>query len=213
MKAEEMIPDTQDPARDCRYWCLPPIHGGQTDGRYPMYLVTQGHRVGVWKSWTVTKAMVDGYPGGAQCGHRSEASFDPALEEQRPTAPSASAPLLGMRGAVPPAAPSPSAPAFAGRAASSAVLPQVPGNLRRSSSAGSSASTVSSITGNWDEVPQRARFFAIWWQRIVYGDRDEAGRAFVLAQQRRGAQRILSTAAYEEAQAFSEGIQWDWAAE
>ncbi|KAJ7102034.1 hypothetical protein C8R44DRAFT_887810 [Mycena epipterygia] len=65
MAVGEMIPDTTNCAHDPRFWCLPPMHeteGGQQDGQYPLYLVTQG---------TVVKAMVDGFPVGAQCGHHS----------------------------------------------------------------------------------------------------------------------------------------------
>ncbi|KAJ7136985.1 hypothetical protein C8R44DRAFT_728914 [Mycena epipterygia] len=74
MTVQEMIPDTVDPTHDARFWCLPPMRensGGQRDGRFPMYLVSQGHSVGIWRSWTVVKAMVDGFPAGAQCGHHS----------------------------------------------------------------------------------------------------------------------------------------------
>jgi hypothetical protein len=54
MTLGEMIPDTENPEHDAHYWCLPPIReveGGEEGGRYPMYLVTQGRKVGVWRSW------------------------------------------------------------------------------------------------------------------------------------------------------------------
>ncbi|KAJ7121794.1 hypothetical protein C8R43DRAFT_1136479 [Mycena crocata] len=78
---EEMIPDQDNPAHDSRYWCLPPRRDRealpQQGGRYPMYLVTQGRICGIWKSWLITKSMVDGYPAGAQRGHQSvEACID-----------------------------------------------------------------------------------------------------------------------------------------
>ncbi|KAJ6589550.1 hypothetical protein B0H19DRAFT_1249079 [Mycena capillaripes] len=70
--AQGMIPDNQNVAHDARYWCLPPIRDTPSEGgggNYPFYLVSQGHQVGVWHNWTVVKAMVDGYPAGAQRGH------------------------------------------------------------------------------------------------------------------------------------------------
>jgi hypothetical protein len=58
MTAEEMIPDLRDPERDSRFWCLPPVHDtpSESEGgrdRFPMYLVSQGRRVGVWHNWLV----------------------------------------------------------------------------------------------------------------------------------------------------------------
>ncbi|KAJ7794011.1 hypothetical protein B0H14DRAFT_2622306 [Mycena olivaceomarginata] len=71
MTINEMIPDRTDPARDPRFWCLPPVHDSPNDtsGRFPMYLVAQGRQVGVWHNWRVVKAMVSGHSSGAQRGH------------------------------------------------------------------------------------------------------------------------------------------------
>jgi hypothetical protein len=54
MTAEEMIPDTINPAHDPNFWCLPPVRdqpSKRQKNRYPMYLVTQGRVVGVWHNW------------------------------------------------------------------------------------------------------------------------------------------------------------------
>ncbi|KAJ7817253.1 hypothetical protein B0H14DRAFT_3474731 [Mycena olivaceomarginata] len=59
MTAEEMIPDTLNPTHDLKFWCLPPVRDQASErqnGRYPMYLVTQGR--------TVVKAMVSGHQSG-----------------------------------------------------------------------------------------------------------------------------------------------------
>ncbi|KAJ7686441.1 hypothetical protein B0H14DRAFT_3534560 [Mycena olivaceomarginata] len=75
MTINEMIPDRTNPAHDPRFWCLPPVCDSPngTPGRFPMYLVSQGRKVGVWHNWTVVKAMVSGHRSGAQCGHRTMA--------------------------------------------------------------------------------------------------------------------------------------------
>jgi hypothetical protein len=54
MTAEEMIPDTVNPAHDPKFWCLPPVRDQPSEyhkNRFPMYLVTQGRAVGVWHNW------------------------------------------------------------------------------------------------------------------------------------------------------------------
>ncbi|KAJ6517555.1 hypothetical protein DFH09DRAFT_1332353 [Mycena vulgaris] len=210
MTAAEMVPDTRNPARDSRFWCLPPMRGGNGngDGHFPMYLVTQGRIVGVWKSWTVTKAMVDGFPAGAQRGHHSERA---CVEEWQlhcvlgvhphPVDPNVGE-AFGM-GPVPGLPPSPVA-----TASPATSPPPSPTALHSPGAMTTSSSTESSVNESWDEVPQGPRFFALWKQKIVYGDRDDAQHAFTAAQARRGRQRIMSTDLYEEAQAFSEGFYW-----
>jgi hypothetical protein len=91
MTINEMIPDRTDPARDPRFWCLPPVRDSPNDtsGRFPMYLVAQGRQVGsgttgMFGLWlwhrhadcagrTVVKAMVSGHSSGTQGGHRTMA--------------------------------------------------------------------------------------------------------------------------------------------
>ncbi|KAJ7170446.1 hypothetical protein C8R43DRAFT_1120876 [Mycena crocata] len=143
---DELIPDEFNPAHDPRYWCLPPRRDhealAQEGGRYPMYLVTQGRMCGIWKSWLITKAMVDGYPSGAQRGHKS---VEACVEEWQlgcslglhphPVDPAIITPLSGRTGAAsPPATPprspspvssppaSPSSPCGAAYAAPDSVL-------------------------------------------------------------------------------------------
>ncbi|KAJ7908409.1 hypothetical protein B0H13DRAFT_2331394 [Mycena leptocephala] len=83
MRREDMIPDCINPAHDSQFWCVPPMRDSPNNpvqgggGKFPFYLVTQGHQVGIWRNWTIVKAMVDGYPSGAQCGHQTvEACVD-----------------------------------------------------------------------------------------------------------------------------------------
>ncbi|KAF7373977.1 hypothetical protein MSAN_00610500 [Mycena sanguinolenta] len=56
---EEMLPEVGNADHDPRYWCLPPVRDEPNGrrGRFPMYLVTQGEKVGVWHNWTVVQAM------------------------------------------------------------------------------------------------------------------------------------------------------------
>ncbi|KAJ7315786.1 hypothetical protein DFH08DRAFT_971799 [Mycena albidolilacea] len=77
MTAEEVIPETGNPAHNPQFWCLPPVRDQPSEdhrgGGYPMYLVSQGKAVGVWHNWTVVKLMVSGHPSGAQRGHHTMA--------------------------------------------------------------------------------------------------------------------------------------------
>ncbi|KAJ7165443.1 hypothetical protein C8R43DRAFT_1122165 [Mycena crocata] len=222
---EEMVPDNVNPAHDSRYWCLPPRRDRdalpQEGGRYPMYLVTQGRMCGIWRSWLVTKSMVDGYPAGAQRGHRSVAACidewqlgcrlglhphpaDPAFatSSQSTSAPtSTSSPL-----ATPPRSPSPvsSAPSSPSSLARASELP----TAVESSSA--SSSTLSSITVSSppDPVADKVQYYAIWAGRIVYSDRLEAKRAFLATKAAGKSLQLLTSDNYDEAQAFSEGVHW-----
>ncbi|KAJ7096172.1 hypothetical protein C8R44DRAFT_749019 [Mycena epipterygia] len=74
MTAEEMVPNTQDPHHDPRFWCLPPIRDDLTaptrsQRGAALHLVTQGRQVGIWKSWSAAQAMVTGYGGACNHGH------------------------------------------------------------------------------------------------------------------------------------------------
>jgi hypothetical protein len=64
MTEDEMVPDTLDPTHDPRYWCLPPQRDEPSEetprGNFPMYLVTQGRKVGVWHDWWVVPIFFHG---------------------------------------------------------------------------------------------------------------------------------------------------------
>jgi hypothetical protein len=56
MTAAEMIPDNINPLHDSQFWCLPLMHDSPSGseaggGKFPFYLVTQGHQVGIWRNW------------------------------------------------------------------------------------------------------------------------------------------------------------------
>lgn len=55
MTAEEMVPDTENPLHDPRFWCLPPIRDDLTAPSShrgaALHLVTQGRKVGIWRNW------------------------------------------------------------------------------------------------------------------------------------------------------------------
>ncbi|KAJ7916656.1 hypothetical protein B0H13DRAFT_2323133 [Mycena leptocephala] len=75
MTAEEVIPDSFNGAHDPRFWCVPTMHdspheSGSGSG-YPMYLVTQGRKVGIWNNWTAAQSMVTGYPNSGYRGHHT----------------------------------------------------------------------------------------------------------------------------------------------
>ncbi|KAJ7136479.1 hypothetical protein C8R43DRAFT_955705 [Mycena crocata] len=207
LPAEEMIPDTSNPAHDPRYWCLPPVRekesAGDGSGRFKMYLVTQGRSVGVWRSWTIVKALVDCYPSGAQRGHNSMRG---CIEEWQMHCPFGVHPhpidpnVLIARG-LGTRSPSLTLPSASTAPPISPVSSAAP--LRMSS-----LSTESTVTESWAAVPENVRYFAIWQQGVVYGDRQEAKTAFLKAQARGGKHQVLSTSWYDEAQAFSEGIHW-----
>ncbi|KAJ7873227.1 hypothetical protein B0H13DRAFT_2348906 [Mycena leptocephala] len=79
MTPEEVVPDTMTEGHDPRFWCLPPMREDlnaavRNGGGYEFYLVTQGRKVGVWRNWTVAKAMISGYPDNAHKGHHSYAA-------------------------------------------------------------------------------------------------------------------------------------------
>ncbi|KAJ7493550.1 hypothetical protein FB451DRAFT_1164448 [Mycena latifolia] len=211
LDVSEMIPDTLNPNHDPRFWCLPPTRDNATEGqsgRFPMYLVTQGQIVGIWRSWTATKAMVSGYPSGAQRGHRSVAG---CVEEWQ----------VHCRLGVHPHPPDPNAadvPALAPSSPASSPPPSSPpppwsppGSPTTAIPSGISTSEVASVSDSWacwDDVPAGARYYAIWEEGIVYADRQDAKVGFVAAQAGGRRPRILSTGLYEEAQSFSEGIYW-----
>ncbi|KAJ7460128.1 hypothetical protein B0H11DRAFT_2242352 [Mycena galericulata] len=233
MTREEMIPDTENPDHDSRYWCLPPIRDTPNErrgGTFAMYLVGQGKIVGVWHNWTVAKSMVDGFPQGAQSGHQTRGGCVQEWQEHC---------VLGVH-------PHPVDPRRAGSAAasSSASLTQTPrrGTGRRidpslqedlqkycmpilsppspppsriqidsdgptSAATLSSASSESSITIT-GEIPPSARYYAIWGGDVVFTSRSEARSAFEDEEAEGNKPRLLSTENYEKALAFAEAVYW-----
>ncbi|KAJ7698910.1 hypothetical protein B0H17DRAFT_1196501 [Mycena rosella] len=163
MTAEDMIPDTVDLLHDPQFWCLPQMHeaappDGSDGGCYPLYLVTQGHIVGIWRSWAVVKAMV-------------------ALQKYcMPTLPAGCSSKKMEDG--------------------------------DTDTGGSVSSSSSVTTSSWQELPATARCYAIWRSGIVYGDHEEAKMVFMAALMVGAKPKILSTADYDEVQAFCDGIYW-----
>ncbi|KAJ6451147.1 hypothetical protein C8R45DRAFT_1113691 [Mycena sanguinolenta] len=232
MTAADMIPDTFNPQHDERFWCVPKLHDSKTDGDSggsPLYLVTQGHKVGIWHNWTVVKAMVSGYQHSAYRGHRTvEGCIEEWQEHCR----------LGVH-------PHPVDPQFARDASRESpkkkslmtpvgvgrpvenqlqmdlkkycmpILPdtshrvpvdRVPVDDHDSISACSSL-TLSSLTLS-DDIPAPARYFALWDKKVVYTDHREARRALEIAEAAGAKPSIVSTDLYEEALAFAEGVHW-----
>ncbi|KAJ7809286.1 hypothetical protein B0H14DRAFT_3481577 [Mycena olivaceomarginata] len=183
MTAEEMIPDTVNPAHDPKFWCLPPVHDQPSErqkNRFPMYLVTQGRAVGVWHNWTVVKAMVNGQSAATLCAGCSPTPTGPTSQSIRSIG---AAPEAESRGSVSPLPPS-------------------------TTTLVSSTSSITAAT--WAGVPEVVRSFAIWGGRIVYADRihGSAREAFLEAESEGTKPRILSTSDYDEVQAFSESTYW-----
>ncbi|KAF8156175.1 hypothetical protein K438DRAFT_1986934 [Mycena galopus ATCC 62051] len=162
LSTAEMIPDTENPAHDPRFWCLPPVRDEPTvGGRARPYLVTQGKKVGVWYNWTVAKAAVSGYPAAAQRTHHSMAGCVAEWQPQQHCA-------LGMHPH--PAEPTCAIPALPATPALPLALPHlsVLGLGSQEDDEESLSSSPSGITtSTWEEIPETARFFAIWGGRIV----------------------------------------------
>ncbi|KAF8151203.1 hypothetical protein K438DRAFT_1988199 [Mycena galopus ATCC 62051] len=237
MTVEEMIPDTLNPAHDPRFWCLPPVRDEPSEHRhegYRMYLVSQGRAVGVWYNWTLVKAMVSGYPSGAQRGHNTMEGCVAEWQQHcvlgvhpHPPRPSTTDPVPApiaqpsTQSAQPVISPTklrgtPGTPKSRGRVAKPELqaqlycLPDLSTlSLSPKDDDDTSVSSVSSLNAtSWDDVPEVARYFALWGGRIVYTDRGYARLAFLRAEAEGSKPRILSTANYDEAQAFSESVYW-----
>ncbi|KAJ6448417.1 hypothetical protein C8R47DRAFT_1231037 [Mycena vitilis] len=70
-----LVMDDRENGKDSRYYCLPPFYGDITSipspqGKrgFPLHLVFQGHRVGIFKTWAEAKASLTGYPGSGNQG-------------------------------------------------------------------------------------------------------------------------------------------------
>ncbi|KAF8148321.1 hypothetical protein K438DRAFT_1779651 [Mycena galopus ATCC 62051] len=202
MTAEEMNPDTLNPAHNPKFWCLPPMRNQPSEhkkSQYPMYPVSQGRAVGVWHNWTVVKAMDRHAREGSAWPWDFRKNYNVLIAtnlRQQYCLPDLT--LLSLQET----APEGEDRAVLGDDASSSVsLPSSPMTT--------SLSSASSITATtWADVQEIARYFAIWGGRIVYADRDQAKEAFLEAESEGTKPRILSTSDYDEAQAFSESIYW-----
>ncbi|KAJ7028995.1 hypothetical protein C8F04DRAFT_1265390 [Mycena alexandri] len=228
MTADEMIPDTEDAAHDSRFWCLPPVRdspseSGHRGGNFPMYLVTQGFKVGVWYNWTAVHAMVDGYPSGSQRGHQT---MEGCVREWQLHCPLGVHPHSSDPKAVKPAGGTPRRHTAARNQAEAESLPNLAaldlgGNkaARRpvwSEASASSPSSVSTLSGtstahsadsSLSALPQ-PRYWAIWRGRVVYTSRASAKKTFLAAEAEGLKPRMLATADLEECEAFASGVHW-----
>ncbi|KAJ6522919.1 hypothetical protein DFH09DRAFT_1421274 [Mycena vulgaris] len=80
MGADELVMDKRG-EKDSRFYCLPPFHGdrrlgvsspSKTRGRFPLHLVFQGHRVGLFSNWAEAKTSLSGFPESGNQGYHSE---------------------------------------------------------------------------------------------------------------------------------------------
>ncbi|KAJ6451079.1 hypothetical protein C8R45DRAFT_1113801 [Mycena sanguinolenta] len=234
MTASEVIPDIFNPLHDQRFWCVPRLHDTPSEsdsGSYPMYLVTQGRKVGIWYNWTVVKAMITGFRNGAYRGHYS---VEGCIREWQlhcvlgvhphPVDPQLARAALGPA-SLPSSSPTKTLssslvmmPAGLGRVVDGPLQAQLKQfcmpNIRRdadeaSIADSSSISTCSSVTASdWSEVPASSRYFALWRGKLVYTNRCQAKRDFLRAEGAGETPLVLSTTSYDEAQAFSEGVHW-----
>ncbi|KAJ7859274.1 hypothetical protein B0H13DRAFT_1901523 [Mycena leptocephala] len=182
MHAGEMIPDTFNPDHNPAFWCVPPPRDKPSEkcgGGYPMYLVTQGRKVGIWWNWTVAKTMVDGYPDSTFRGHHTVEGC--TREWQLHCA-------LGVH-------PHPVDPSL-GNTAPGTVTP----------ARGTGRPVDDELQGKLCSCQNPLLGFV--GGKIVYSDRQEAEAVFMWAEREGSKPRILSTPDYAEAQAFSEGIYW-----
>ncbi|KAJ7016853.1 hypothetical protein C8F04DRAFT_1201434 [Mycena alexandri] len=184
---DDWIPDTMNADHDPRFWCLPMVHDSPSENRshgsgYPMYLVTNGRKLGVWHNWTVAQTMVKKYSGNTYRGHHTIQGcikewqlhcasgahphpVDPALALPEPRFPS----------------PSPSA-----------------GVSTYSDSVSSTGSSVTATT--WADVPVEAEYLALWEGENCVHEPVKRSR------REEGNLPILCCDDYDEAQAFGEGV-------
>ncbi|KAJ6508189.1 hypothetical protein C8R45DRAFT_921961 [Mycena sanguinolenta] len=179
MTAAEVIPELGNPAHDPRFWCLPPVRDQPNThprGHFPMYLVTQGERVGVWHSWTMVQAMVSGHSSGSQRGHRTMINCISEWQEYC---------ALGLH-PHPPAPPALEWPNLAVLHLDTGTTTEGTSSLACDNNGGTESPTdspTSSVTSTeWEAVPEGGRYFALWGGQIVYADRLEAHTAFLEAE-------------------------------
>ncbi|KAJ7754742.1 hypothetical protein B0H14DRAFT_2635368 [Mycena olivaceomarginata] len=220
MTMEEMVPETGNPAHNPRYWCLPPVRDepseDEIDGGEVSGFGTIGPR-------TLVKAMVSGYPSGAQRGHHTMQGCiaewqqhcplgvhphpaDPAYMARAPDAMRANSGPSGTRAR-------PVDPRFQAQL-QELCMPNLEALSLRDGESGvaeseSSLSSPSSLTAmTWEGVPPVARYFVLWGGCIVYTDRRHTKAVFLEAEALGKKPRIMSTADYDKAQAFSESVHW-----
>ncbi|KAJ7175546.1 hypothetical protein C8R46DRAFT_1214017 [Mycena filopes] len=74
LTVDELIMDTRG-LKDARYYCLPRVYGKaaktSVSGGYPLHLVGQGHKVGVFHSWLEAKSQLTGYPDSSNRGYHT----------------------------------------------------------------------------------------------------------------------------------------------
>ncbi|KAJ7718492.1 hypothetical protein DFH07DRAFT_973280 [Mycena maculata] len=75
---EDLVMDVNG-VKDGRYYCLPPVRGDGTarggvrcGGKFPFYLVAQGHLVGRFDNWLETKVSITGYHDNSYQGCHTE---------------------------------------------------------------------------------------------------------------------------------------------
>ncbi|KAJ7450239.1 hypothetical protein B0H11DRAFT_2246807 [Mycena galericulata] len=78
LRRDELVMDERG-VKDRRYYCLPPFRSNrslavssQRGGRFPLYIVTQGHIVGTFNTWPEAKASISGYPDFSHQGCQTE---------------------------------------------------------------------------------------------------------------------------------------------
>ncbi|KAJ7025443.1 hypothetical protein C8F04DRAFT_1269180 [Mycena alexandri] len=166
---DDWIPDTTNANHDPRFWCLPKIHDGPSEnerhgGGYPMYLITNGRKLGIWHNWTVAQTMVKKYSGNTYRGHHT---VQGCIKEWQLHC------ALGSH-------PHPVDPALA---SPEPRLPSTSLSAGISAYSDSVSSTCSSVTATtWADVPVDAEYLALWRGKIVYTSRAEAKAAFLLAE-------------------------------
>ncbi|KAJ6476009.1 hypothetical protein C8R47DRAFT_1220476 [Mycena vitilis] len=204
MTAQEMVPDTR-PGRNPAFWCLPPVRDEPSDvqiGRYAMYLVTQGKKVGVWHNWTVVQTMVSGHPSGSQRGH---STMDGCVAEWQGHC------SLGVH-------PHPAESPRSGATDREGALDDSALSDLASLTLGSDVSLASNVCSRpgsgsmtvtrWEAAAESARYYAIWGGRVVYADRAQAKTNFLWEEREGRKPLLLSTSDYDEAQVFSEAGYW-----
>ncbi|KAJ7161946.1 hypothetical protein C8R43DRAFT_1123656 [Mycena crocata] len=208
MLAEDVVPDTNTPDHDPRYWCLPPMMDDGDEvfpvggGGFEFHLVTHGRQVGVWRSWTVAQTMISGFPHNDHKGHHTYAGcivdwqrHCPLGEHPHPVDPHYAARIREGRPAT-------------GRLSASRSL--VGGTSTASRRPRRSASTPGTAGGPLlarialeRESPER--LYAIWNGRVVYSSQYAARLAFEDALEAGDEPELLSTDDFDSALAYAEG--------
>ncbi|KAJ7040784.1 hypothetical protein C8F04DRAFT_1253700 [Mycena alexandri] len=238
MTPEEMVPETDNPTHDARFWCLPPVRDspsedGHQGGNFPMYLVSQGAKVGIWYNWTAVKAVVDGYPSGSQRGHQTlqgcvrewqihcALGVHPHLADPQirgPSSHSAQGEEAGMPniaaldlGTGSASSATSASNAWSASSATSSVLSLSPSVASLSLTCITTTTDTARAlrpTDGGSGTGGMARYFAIWGSRVVYTDRDEAKAAFLASEADGLKPRLLATSNYDEGEAFAGGVYW-----